>query len=85
MKNIALRLAFGFTFAASLAACGSGVQDDQQLQTAAAVQTNVAVVAANSPAPDCAAEGCNGLRIIDANAETYRYEAIRRAASEPQG
>nr|WP_314539748.1 hypothetical protein [uncultured Massilia sp.] len=85
MKNIVLRLAFGFTFAASLAACGSGVQDDQQLQTAASVQANVAVVAANSPAPDCAADGCKGLRIIDANAEVYRYEAMRRAADEPQG
>lgn len=85
MKNLALRLAFGFTFAASLAACGSGVEDAQQLQAAAAVQANVVAVAANSPAPDCAADGCKGLRIIDANAEVYRYEAMRRAAAEPQG
>ncbi|MFK3738597.1 hypothetical protein [Massilia sp. TN1-12] len=85
MKNFALRLVFGFTFAASLAACGSGVEDAQQLQTAAAVQANVAVAAENSPAPDCAADGCKGLRIIDANAEVYRYEAMRRAANEPQG
>jgi hypothetical protein len=32
------------------------------------------------PLPDCAAEGCKSLRIIDANAEAYRYEAMRRAA-----
>jgi hypothetical protein len=34
------------------------------------------------PLPDCAAEGCKSLRIIDANAEAYRYEAMRRAAAE---
>jgi molybdopterin biosynthesis enzyme len=39
-------------------------------------------VAANMPVPDCAAEGCKGLRIIDANAEAYRYEALRRAAAD---
>jgi molybdopterin biosynthesis enzyme len=39
-------------------------------------------VAANMPLPDCAAEGCKSLRIIDANAEAYRYEAMRRAAAE---
>jgi hypothetical protein len=26
--------------------------------------------------PDCAADGCKSLRIIDANAEAYRYEAM---------
>jgi len=39
-------------------------------------------VAANMPAPDCAADGCKSLRIIDANAEAYRYEAMRRAAAD---
>jgi hypothetical protein len=33
-------------------------------------------------APDCAADGCKGLRIIDANAEAFRYEAMRRAAAD---
>ena len=37
-------------------------------------------VAANLPQPDCAAEGCAGLRIIDGNAETWRIDAARRAA-----
>jgi hypothetical protein len=41
-----------------------------------------AQVSANSPAPDCAADGCKSLRIIDANAEAYRYEAMRRAAAD---
>lgn len=40
----------------------------------------VATVAANSPAPDCAADGCRSPRIIDANAEAWRYDAMRRAA-----
>jgi hypothetical protein len=31
---------------------------------------------ATTPAPDCAADGCKGLRIIDANAEAYRYKAM---------
>jgi hypothetical protein len=34
------------------------------------------------PAPDCAADGCKGPRIIDANAEAYRYDAMRRAAAD---
>jgi hypothetical protein len=34
------------------------------------------------PAPDCAADGCKGLRIIDGNAEASRYDAMRRAAAE---
>ena len=36
------------------------------------------VIAANSPAPDCAADGCSSLRIIDGNAEAWRYDAMRR-------
>lgn len=40
------------------------------------------VVASNMPAPDCAAEGCAGLRIIDGNAEAWRIDAARRAALE---
>jgi hypothetical protein len=33
------------------------------------------------PLPDCAADGCNSPRIIDANAEAYRYAAMQRAAA----
>lgn len=39
------------------------------------------VVSANMPLPDCAAEGCGSLRIIDGNAEAYRIDAQRRAAA----
>lgn len=35
-----------------------------------------------TPAPDCAAENCAGLRIIDGNAEAFRLDAMRRAAQE---
>jgi hypothetical protein len=40
--------------------------------------------AATEPQPDCAPEGCNGLRIIDANAEAYRMDAMKRAEQEAQ-
>ena len=39
----------------------------------------------NNPTPDCAAEGCGSLRIIDGNAEAYRIDAMRRAAAEGNG
>jgi hypothetical protein len=78
MKTFALRLIFASSLAASLAACGSDVQEDVTTQTAASVTTGVQVVA-NTPAPDCAAEGCKGLRVIDGNAEAYRFDAMRRA------
>lgn len=70
---------------------GSAVQSD--LGVAADVAAPVAVpapatgpaVAAATgpqhPAPDCAAEGCASLRIIDGNAEAYRIDAMRRASA----
>jgi hypothetical protein len=83
MKISAVRTAFALSLTALLAACGSGAQIDQPTQTAAMIETgNAAQVSANSPAPDCAADGCKGLRVIDANAEAYRYEAMRRAAAD---
>ena len=35
-----------------------------------------------TPAPDCAADGCADLRIIDGNAEAFRLDAMRRAAQD---
>ncbi len=66
---------------------GTAVQSDLNVAAAAApaVSTGPAVAAAagpNNPAPDCAAEGCAGLRIIDGNAEAYRIDAMRRAAAD---
>lgn len=89
MKIHALRSAAAFALAALLAACGGG-QVDQPTQTAAVISASqmgsaakvANVAAATMPVPDCAADGCKSLRIIDANAEAYRYEAMRRAAAE---
>ncbi|WP_323143979.1 hypothetical protein [Massilia phyllosphaerae] len=49
---------------------------------AAAAGTAVPTASATMPQPDCAADGCNGPRIIDANAEAWRYVAMQRAAAE---
>lgn len=46
-------------------------------QAGAPVATQLA--SAHMPQPDCAADGCKGLRIIDANAEAFRYQAMQRA------
>lgn len=70
---------------------GSAVQSDLGVAagaTPAAPSTGPAVAAAtgpNNPTPDCAAEGCGRLRIIDGNAEAYRIDAMRRAAAEGDG
>ncbi|MGI4842763.1 MAG: hypothetical protein ACRYF7_05565 [Janthinobacterium lividum] len=71
---------------------GSAVQSNLSVAAAAApsaaVSTGPAVAAAtgpNNPTPDCAAEGCGSLRIIDGNAEAYRIDAMRRAAAEGNG
>ncbi|WP_292038022.1 hypothetical protein [Massilia sp. UBA6681] len=74
---------------------GSAVQSDlgvaataTAVASSAAVSTGPAVAAAagpNNPTPDCAAEGCRSLRIIDGNAEAYRIDAMRRAAAEGNG
>jgi hypothetical protein len=82
MKISAFRTVFAVSLAALLAACGSGAQIDTPTQTAAMSGSAAQVASANSPAPDCAADGCKGLRIIDANAEAFRYEAMRRAAAD---
>lgn len=69
-----------FALSTLLAACGSGNQVDQPIRTAAAVST---VPGPDMPAPDCAADGCHALRIIDANAEAFRHDAAQRQ-DEPQ-
>jgi len=90
MKFFTLRNAFGLSLAVLLAACGVGNETGVPTQTAAMIQTNVGaptaapqaqVASAAMPAPDCAADGCKGLRIIDGNAEAYRYQAMQHAAA----
>ena len=85
-------------FAAFLSACGGAVSDTAgaPIQTAAVI-ASVAVSATathavdlsvdpaavgQTPAPDCAADSCAGLRIIDGNAEAFRIDAMRRAAQD---
>lgn len=67
----------------------SAVQSDAAITAAipAPASTGPAVAPAagpNNPTPDCAAEGCASLRIIDGNAEAYRVDAMRRAAAAEQ-
>lgn len=61
----------GSTGAATTGATGS-----------AAGSSAVPTASATMPQPDCAADGCNGPRIIDANAEAWRYAAMQRAAAD---
>ena len=93
MKFFSFRTVSALALTALLSACGAGQQDTQaSAQTASVMVASAAstgapvapVVSANMPTPDCAAEGCNGLRIIDGNAEAYRIDAQRRAALEQQ-
>lgn len=76
-------------FAIVLSACGgSAVDSTAPLQTASAVATHAVDLSVDraavgqTPAPDCAADNCAGLRIIDGNAEAFRIDAMRRAAQE---
>lgn len=77
-------------FAVVLSACGGSVADTSSAppQTAAAVATHAVDLSVDrgsvgqTPAPDCAADNCAGLRIIDGNAEAFRIDAMRRAAQE---
>lgn len=87
MKLHALRSVSALGLAVILTACGGG-QIDQPTQLAAAVgvasQSGIGAqaVVTSMPAPDCAADGCRSIRVIDANAEAYRYDAMRRAAAD---
>ncbi|MFC5480672.1 hypothetical protein [Massilia suwonensis] len=76
--------------AAVLTACGGGASESAlpsaqsaSLQSAAVTRVvDLSVDPASvgqTPAPDCAAEHCQGLRIIDGNAEAVRIDAMRRA------
>ena len=79
--------------ALSLSACGAGTDYDSypatQTSTTGVTEVpanvtavpSVHAVSANMPAPDCAPENCSSLRIIDGNAEAWRADAAKRAAS----
>ncbi len=61
---------------------GAGTSSTGTATTGAAAGTAVPTASATMPQPDCAADGCNGPRIIDANAEAWRYAAMQRAATD---
>lgn len=96
MKLLARSLAAA-ALATLLSACGGSdpATETTIVQTAAAVQAvevpaqaaiqgTPPVYGPNQPQPDCAPEGCRGLRIIDANAEAYRLEAMQRKQRESE-
>ena len=95
MNTQAIRTILAASFLATvLSACGGTAVDTASapLQTAAlstaaaaapAVDLSVDPAAVGqTPAPDCAADNCAGLRIIDGNAEAFRIDAMRRAAQD---
>jgi hypothetical protein len=73
-----------YTAGAAMAAQGATVPVAGSDAGAIPAGANQAV-ANQAPQPDCAPEGCRGLRIIDANAEEYRLKAQRLAAAEAAG
>jgi hypothetical protein len=90
MKFTSVRSLFALTIATLLTACGGSMdpQSDAPFQTAAVMQTvevsgapqaGVQPAQNTQPQPDCAPEGCKGLRIIDGNAEAFRLDAMKRA------
>ncbi|WP_036165337.1 hypothetical protein [Massilia sp. 9096] len=92
MKLHRLPILASLSLAVLLGACGgdnvqiampgaSTAAADPAPQPAAATYMATQVAAANMPRPDCAADGCKGLRIIDGNAETFRYQAMQQAAT----
>lgn len=70
MKTTLLRCFLLLCASASLTACGGA---------GTATAPDRARVA-NMPVADCEAQACRGLRIVDANAETFRADSARRDA-----
>jgi len=70
--------------AAATAAAAAAIAMPAPVMPVPGVVDATANAAANAvtPAPDCAAEGCSGLRIIDGNAEAYRADAQVRENRE---
>lgn len=71
------RLFAVFFFACVLTACGGNVDTGSVAATAAPV---LAANIVHMPMADCEPQACQGLRIIDSNAETFRADNARREA-----
>ena len=67
-----LSIGFLLCAGAGLSACGGGVD--------ATVHSAPAARVAAVPVADCEPQACQGLRIIDSNAETFRADSARRDA-----
>jgi hypothetical protein len=67
------------TAAMSLADVPATPSDEAAANPAAGAPAGIQVASASMPQPDCAADGCKGLRIVDANAEAFRYQAMQHA------
>jgi len=94
MKLLSFRSILGMALVALVSACGGQAATDAPIKTAALTQvvvspaqagTSAQAANAQAPTPDCAPENCQGLRIIDGNAEAFRIDAQRRAAAEANG
>lgn len=65
------------------APAGTAATHDTQLAKADSTGAPVApVMGANMPEPECAADGCRAVRVIDSNLEVAHLAAMRRAAQE---
>ena len=87
----AIRHLLPIAIATLLTACGgSNLTTDAPeavVQTAAVVQhvdvTGPAMPpSANDPQPDCAADGCHAVRVIDENLEVAHLAALKRSQQE---
>jgi hypothetical protein len=64
-----------FCIVAGLTACGGNAD-----MVSAAPAPALAATVSHMPAADCEPQACQGLRIIDSNAETFRADNARREA-----
>jgi hypothetical protein len=90
----AIRTLLPIAIATLLTACGGAdlttEAPEQTVQVAAVVEhvdaTGPATApSANDPQPDCAADNCSAVRIIDENLEVAHLAAVRRAQQEAGG
>lgn len=95
MKLFALRSAAAATLLSLLTACGGSALDagspvaESTTLARPVMDASAAEIAAIEPPPsndqvptaDCQPENCQGLRIIDGNAEAFRFDAMSRSAA----
>jgi hypothetical protein len=73
MSTSALPRLFSLCCLLALTACGANTETS-------APATALAATATHTPVADCEPQACQGLRIIDSNAETFRADSMRRDA-----